>query len=183
MRQAYLSFPWGRLYEHHSNNGSFNVVRRDGDEDIIVQANIRRPENRSLADLDTLIRTYQEKPLEELVPYCRARRLARLPWPLRWLTWWGGLNWFGRRRAHNFGTFSVTTVCGHGAGTLHLVALLTSTLHYGLFDNAGNINMRLTIDHRVLDGVAAAQALVQLEKVLHTEILAELRGTPMALAA
>src|SRR5439155_10790332 len=103
LRQAYLSFPWGRLYEHYSNNASFNVVRRHGDENIIVQAHIRRPENRTLAELDAIIRRYQETPLDELVPYCRARRLASLPWPLRCLTWWVGLNWFGRRRAHNFG--------------------------------------------------------------------------------
>src|SRR5262249_60102873 len=105
LRQAYLTFPWGRLYEHRSNNASFNDVRRQGEEDIIIQGQIRRPENRSLAELDALIRMYQEKPLEEIVPHVRAQRLASLPWPIRWLTWWVGLNWFGRRRGHNFGTF------------------------------------------------------------------------------
>ena len=32
-------------------------------------------------------------------------------------------------------------------------------LHYGLFDAGGNLDVRLTFDHRVLDGAPMARAL------------------------
>ena len=81
---------------------------------------------------------------------------------------------FGRRRCHNFGTFGVTSVASQGAGLLQLCPLLTSTLHYGLFDDQGRIEVRLSWDHRVTDGVTMARALVDLEAVLNREVVREL---------
>ena len=83
---------------------------------------------------------------------------------------------FGRRRCHNFGTFGVTSVASHGAGVLCLIPLLTSMLHYGLFDKAGMLDMRLALDHRVMDGVTAARVLVEFERTLNGDILNELTG-------
>ena len=57
-----------------------------------------------------------------------------------------------------------------------LTPLLTSTLHCGMFDDRGNLPMRMTFDHRALDGANAARALVELEKVLLGEILEEVQG-------
>src|SRR5262249_60892271 len=110
-----------------AKTAAFNDARTDGDENVIVQGPIRQPENRSLTELDAIIRHHKVTPLAELPDHHRARKLARLPWPLRWLVWWGGLNWFGRRRAHNFGTFCVTSIAHHGAGTNNLLALPTPT--------------------------------------------------------
>jgi hypothetical protein len=95
------------------------------------------------------------------------------------------LNLLGRRRCHNFGTFGLTSVAGQGAGILNLVPLLTTTLHYGLFDEKGCLDVRLAFDHRVLDGALAAEALFQLETVLLGQILDEVRAlaAPTKLAA
>jgi hypothetical protein len=57
---------------------------------------------------------------------------------------------------------------------LALLPLVTSTLHYGLFDDRGNLPARITFDHRVLDGAFVARGLVELEEVLQTTILEEL---------
>ena len=100
--------------------------------------------------------------------------ISRLPWPLRLSLWWASLNIIGRRRCHNFGTFSVSSVAAQGEGLLHVIPVLTASLHYGLFDKAGNLDMRLTWDHRVLDGASAARVLVDLEAILQNEILDEL---------
>jgi pyruvate/2-oxoglutarate dehydrogenase complex dihydrolipoamide acyltransferase (E2) component len=43
--------------------------------------------------------------------------------------------------------------------------------------------MRLSIDHRVLDGALAARCLAELENVLNTQIRAELLGMKVARAA
>ena len=69
---------------------------------------------------------------------------------------------------------SVSSTSSEGAGILALRTLVTSTLHYGLFDDCGNLPARITFDHRVLDGAFVARGLVELEEVLQTTILEEL---------
>ena len=176
LRQAYMLFPWARLYEHGKNIASINVERQWGDEKVVVLARVRSPENRPIAALDAILRDYKETPLEKIKSFGRDMSVARLPWPVRRLLWWATLNVFGRRRAHNFGTFAVTSVAAHGAGALHIIPILTSQLHYGLLDDEGRLDMRLTFDHRVLDGVTAAKVLVALEGALANEILDEVEG-------
>jgi hypothetical protein len=174
LRRSYLSFPWPHLYEHPYSIVALNVERDLGGEAVVVQCLIRRPDNRSLAELGGIVRHYQTAPVEGMRWYQRARVMSRLPWPLRPLVWWGTLNVFGRRRCHNFGTFGLSSVAAQGASLLHLIPLLTATLHYGLLDEAGNLDVRLTWDHRVLDGAAAARILVEVEQTLQGDILAEL---------
>jgi hypothetical protein len=173
LRTSFLTFPYARLYEHRSNIATMNIERVVNSEKVILQLQIRRPETRTLEEIDALIQHHKEAPVEGLRAYKRARHLSLTPWPIRRLIWWGGLNVFGRRRAHNFGTFGMTTVAAQGAGVLHIIPLLTSTIHYGLFDDAGHLDMRMSFDHRVLDGATAARALIQMEEVLLTHIVKE----------
>ncbi len=109
--------------------------------------------------------------------------MSKVPWPVRPALWWATLNVFGRRRCHNFGTFGLSSVASQGAGLLTVVPLLTTSLHHGLFDENGGLEMRMTFDHRVLDGAAAARALVALERTLQTDILAELTGMRLRVVA
>ena len=128
----------------------------------------------ALAELDQIIRIYQQEPVESLKFFKRAIRMSKVPWIFRRLTWWVSLNLIGKLRAHNFGTFSVSSTASEGAGILALAPLVTSTLHFGLFDDRGNLPMRITFDHRVLDGAFVARGLVELEHVLKSTILEEL---------
>ena len=107
----------------------------------------------------------------------------RIPKPVRRLLWWLGLNVFARQRARFMGTFGVTSTGAFGAGVLQVLSPLTCTVHYSLFDAAGNIDVRLTFDHRVFDGRTAAHGLAELEGVLGQEILQELRSLSAAQAA
>jgi hypothetical protein len=173
LRRSYMTFPWPRYYEHPRNIANINVSRHVDGEDIVVQALVRSPENRSLGELDAIVRHYMDAPVEDLKAYRRVRRMSRVPTPLRRLLFWLTINWIGRRRCHNLGTFGITSVADRGAGILNLVPLLTSTLHYGLFDDKGCLDVRYAIDHRVLDGLPAADTLVALENALLGEILAE----------
>jgi hypothetical protein len=176
LRRCYLKFPWPHLYEHPHNVAAINVERRLATEDVILFCLIRSPENRSLEELDALLRRHKEAPVEELRSYQRAVGVSRIPWPLRRWFWWAALNVFGRRRCHNFGTFSLSSVASQGAGLLHMVAVLTSTLHYGLLEQ-GRIDVRVTWDHRVMDGATIARALADLEAVLNREIVRELTAS------
>jgi hypothetical protein len=177
LRTSYLTFPWPRFYEHSTNIATLNIDRQLADERVVIYAHIINPENHSLRDIDHVIHEYQNEPVGNLPSYRNAVRMSRVPWPFRRMLWWAALNILGSVRCHFFGTFGITTVGSQGAGITHLLPLLTSQLHYGMFDPAGGLDMRLSFDHRVLDGVTAALALADLENVLLGEILHECTGT------
>jgi hypothetical protein len=174
LRRSYMAFPRGRLYEHPYSILALNVERHLAGEAVVVQCLIRRPENRSLAELDGIVRSYQNEPVERMRWYRRALAMSKVPWPIRPLLWWATLNVFGRRRCHNFGTFGLSSVAEQGAGLLSLIPILTTMVHYGLFTEGGELDVRLTWDHRVMDGAAAARVLVELERALQTPLLEEL---------
>jgi hypothetical protein len=178
-----VSFPWARLYEHPHNIVTLNVDRETPAERVVLYCLIRGPENRTLAEVDAIVRHHKEAPLEQLRSYKRAVLTSRIPWPLRRLFWWASLNVFGRRRCHNFGTFGLTSVAAEGAGVLHIIPLLTSTLHYGLFDERDRLDVRLSWDHRIADGVTMSRVLVGLERMLNGELVAELNGPGLTRAA
>jgi hypothetical protein len=177
LRTSYLKFPWPRFYEHFSNIATLNIDRQLTLERIVLYANISSPENHTLEELDAITQNHQEGPLEDIPSYRTAVRMSRVPWPFRRLLWWVGLNILGHVRCHHFGTFGITSLGSQGAGVLHLVPLLTSTLHYGMFDPDGGLAMRLSFDHRVIDGTTAAGALADMEKVLLGEMVQECAGS------
>ena len=183
LRRVYMPLPWPRLYEHPYSTVSLNIERLLPDEPIVLQCLIKRPENRSLADIAAIVRENQTTPLEDLRWYRRSRTMGALPMPIRRMVWWTTLKVLGKVRSHNFGTYSVSSIAPQGAGILQLVPVLTSSLHYGLFHDDGSLDVRLTFDHRVLDGGTAARCMVELERTLQGRILSELHGMRRAAAA
>lgn len=182
LRQSYMKFPWPRLYEHPHSIATINIEREVAGENIVLYCLLRHPEDRPLADLDAVVRHHKQEPVRNLRSYHRSLAVSRIPWPVRHWFWWAALNVFGRRRCHNFGTFCVTSVAGEGAGLLRLIPLLTATLHYGLFDADHRLDMRLSWDHRVMDGATVARVLVDFENLLNREMVRELKQTPRAAA-
>ncbi|HEY7426561.1 MAG TPA: 2-oxo acid dehydrogenase subunit E2 [Gemmataceae bacterium] len=180
LRRAYMSFPRPHLYEHPINVASVAIERKFGDEDAVFFAHIRQPETLSLADIDQRLRRFKDEPMESIGDYRRILLMNRFPRPLRRLLWWIGLNVWGRKRAAFLGTSGITVYAGLGAASLHPLSLLTTTLNYGVIDPDGTVDVRLTYDHRVLDGATVARALAELERVLTHEVLAELRYLPAA---
>src|SRR5262249_19812038 len=151
----------------------FSIERRYQNEDVVFFVQGRRPERRSLTEIDAIIHACKDEPVESVKFFRRAIRLSKTPWPFRRLTWWERLNVSGKLRARNFGPIGIPTTSAEGAGILALLPLVTATLHYGLFDDRGNLPARITFDHRVLDGAFVARGLVELEEVLQTTILEE----------
>jgi hypothetical protein len=173
LRTSYLTAPWPRLYEHASNVATLNIDRQLAGERVVLYAHVPSPECLALHDLDAIIRAHQDGPVEGIPSYRHAVRLSRVPWPFRRLVWWAGLNLSGPVRCRHFGTFGVTSLGALGAGVTHLLPLLTSQVHYGMLDAAGGVDMRLSFDHRVLDGATAAEALADMEGALLGEITRE----------
>ncbi|MFZ4732778.1 MAG: 2-oxo acid dehydrogenase subunit E2 [Pirellulales bacterium] len=174
LRRCYLPLIWPHLYEHPINVANFSLERTYHGEPGVFFARIQRPEELSLCDLDALVRHYQSAPVETVPTFVQALRIGRLPRPLRRLIWAVGLYSDGACRGHFFGTFGISVVGSLGAAGLHILSPLTTTLNYGTFTNEGALDVRLTYDHRVLDGAPAARALRALEDVLHEIIRPEL---------
>lgn len=179
LRRSYLAFPWPRLYESGENIASIAIERQVEGEDAVLVAHKRHPERRSLAEIEEWLRYHRHTPPEEIGAFRRILQLARYPRPLRRLVWFLGMNW-GRHRERCLGTFGVSVTAGLGGAAIGVRSPLTTILHYGIFEPDGSIDVRLTFDHRVLDGGTVARVMRELEDTLHGEILAELKENRVA---
>jgi hypothetical protein len=177
LRRSYIRYPWPHLYEHSQAVAVVAVEREYRGEEVVLFVHLRGLVGRSLQDLDRQLRHSLSAPLDRVGTFRRSLRLARFPWPLRGWLMRLGLHGSGRLREKHFGTFVVSSPAAQGAGLLHLISGTTAAVHYGLFDAAGNIDVRLTFDHRVLDGATAARALSRMEAVLNGEVLEEHGGS------
>jgi hypothetical protein len=178
LRRIYCSFPWPHFYEHDESVGYFAVERLVDGASTVLFGHRQRPDQESLETLSAYVRSCQERPVEEMRMYRRFRRLAYLPTPLRRLLWRCARLIGGSMCVRYFGTFGISSTAPTGAGMNTILSVTTSTLHYGLFDEEGNLDFRLTFDHRVYDGALAGRTLVDLEATLLGEILAEVRALP-----
>lgn len=184
LRRAYMPLIVPHLYEHPEVVASFSLERVYNGEEGVFFTQVRQPELLSLWELDAIVRDHQTAPVESVPSFRRQLLLSRLPRPLRRLVWRLGLFADGAHRAHFFGTFGISVVASLGAAGLHLLSPLTTTINYGAFEEDGAIDVRLTYDHRVLDGANAARAIGELERALLGPVLDELRaGPPLVLSA
>lgn len=175
LRTAYRGFPWGHLYTHPFSVAMVMVERHVNGEDMPLNYRFRRPENQSLALLTEELRRAKTLPIDEVPIYRRMKMIGGLPGFLRRFVWWVGYHWSGGKRAHYYGTFALSSPAASGAGLTTILSPVALTLHYGLFDDTGRIVMRLTFDHRAIDGAPVARALADMEASLHGEILSELK--------
>ena len=173
MRRACLTLPWIRMYEYDAATAHVTTEVRIDDEDCLAFVPILSPELCPLAEIDRQLEACRQKP-EELPPLAAGRMAARFPRPFRRLAYWFVLNFSGWLRGKFFGTFGVTTVGNWGVESVRPIGPAISILHYGAISPDGKISIRLTYDHRVLDGVGPSQALNEMEAFLHTDILDEL---------
>jgi len=90
--------------------------------------------------------------------------------------WWYVANVSQRWRMRAFGTFGVSVTAGDGATALNLISPLSTSLNYGVFAADHTLPVRVHFDHRVVDGAPVARALGELEEVMNTDIVAELRA-------
>lgn len=176
LRRAYLSFPWPHLYEADASIASVAVARDYAGESAVFFAPIHSPETQSLAQLATHLHDFRTKPIEDIRPFARLVRYTRYPLPVRRFLWWLGLNLSGKHRAKTIGTFGLTVVAAAGGDLTRIVAPTATTLTYGPLGVDGSLDVHLHFDHRVLDGLTAANALAELERTLTGELLRELSG-------
>ena len=182
LRQAYIRWPYPRLYEHPRVELAMFVEKELAGENAVFGAKLREPGKKSLAELQDLIIDFRDCPLEKYAYFRQIVRLGRLPGLVRRMVLWSGLHLSGPRRAKHFGTGAISSLGQMGAEVYFAITPLTS---YFLFDRVqptGMVSTKLFFDHRVMDGREASKCLAELEAALQQDILAELQAPAIAAA-
>ncbi len=176
LRRAYLSFPWPHFYETEGSLASIAVERELEGEPAVLFGQLNRPDIQPLDQLQEALVRWRNTPVEDVRDFRKLLRFMRVPQPFRKLGWWYASKVSGRHRVRHFGTFGISTTASAGATCKNLIAPVPFTLNYGLLADDGSLEVRLHFDHRVIDGMPAARVLNELETVLQTTILDELRA-------
>jgi hypothetical protein len=169
-----MSWPIAHLYEHPETICALAVERQWRDEPAVFFGNVLAPEQLDLAAIQQVIRSYKERPINEIGRFRRQIRLGRSPWLVQRAVIWGALHLSGRQRVYRFGTFGVTNYGQWGAESLRPLSPTTSLLTLGPIDD-GYGAVKIVYDHRVLDGAFVARCLAELEDTLNTQIVQELK--------
>lgn len=177
LRRNWMTFPWARIYEHPVSECAVLVEREWQGEELILGAKVYGPENMSLDDLDGYVRRFQNEPVWSVSDFRQLLRIARYPAPLRRFVFWSSLCWSGFKRCKRFGTFMVSSLGNFGVMATVPRMPLTAYLLFGPISPDGRVEVGLTFDHRVMDGRHAARALEDVERILNTALLGELRKT------
>jgi 2-oxoacid dehydrogenases acyltransferase (catalytic domain) len=175
LRRNWITFPWARIYEHPVSECIVPVEREWQGDDLLLYGKVYGPENMSLADLDGYVRRFQNEPVWSVSAFRQLLRIARYPTLLRRFLFWSTLNWSGFKRCKRFGTFVVTSLGNFGCMIAVPRMPLTAYLVFGPIAHDGRVEVGLTFDHRVMDGRHAARALEDVERILNTALLGELR--------
>lgn len=183
LRRSLSTVPYRRLYEHACTVAAISAERELADGPAVLVFQVRRPEITPLSVIDAKFRLAKLAPVSDLGEFRRMLRLARLPLPLRRLAWWLGLRVSPRWREKYFGTFGVTSSITAGGSIISPIAPLPVVWTFGPVDDDGSLLLRLTFDHRVLDGVAASRGLVAAEAAIRGPVLEELRSLARPLRA
>lgn len=175
LRRAFIKIPWPHFYEYPVSIGNIYIEREYGGEPCLFSMLINDLETISLRQADRLLLHDATAPIDEIKKFRHALQISRLPRPLRRLLWWLGLN-IGRHRATYFGTFAISVYSALNAESLHPLTPWTTLLNYGVISSSGNVVVRITYDHRVMDGATVARVLARLEEILNTVVTDELKS-------
>lgn len=176
LRRAFIRWPIPHLYEHPVVECAVTVERDWRGEAVTLGAKIRQPESTSVQEISEHLRRFREAPVESISAFRQILRLGRLPWPIRRFVFWQTLTWSGPKRAKRFGTFMASSLGTLGVHQEHPIAPFTTHFSFGPIAADGSLTARIVYDHRVTDGRTIGRCLEDLQSVLDTELLSELRG-------
>ncbi|MFM8892915.1 MAG: hypothetical protein ACKOTB_15105 [Planctomycetia bacterium] len=140
------------------------VNRLEDGQDRLLWGRLARPDQLPLPVIQRFVVDCGTKPVEEM--FRRQLQLEMLPGFLRRTILRWNIGSGSPKRATRIGTFSLSTLAGLGATNRFHPPICTTSLAYAPLDPEGRCVVTLIADHRILDGVAAARALVALEETL-----------------
>jgi hypothetical protein len=175
-RRTHIPLPWPHLWQADESVASVAVERQFEGEPTVFFGFLRAPDARPLSDLAAELEQWKTRPVEEVRPFARQIRYARMSLVARRFAWKYATAWAGHMKVRNFGTFAVSLTGAGGATALNLVHPLAVGINTGVLLPDGTLPVRLSFDHRVHDGMPVARALEELEEVLCTDLVAELNA-------
>ncbi|MBW3543235.1 MAG: 2-oxo acid dehydrogenase subunit E2 [Planctomycetes bacterium] len=176
LRQTYMPWPLPYIYEHPVSSARMTIARDYRGEEWVFFLQVLEPENRTLIELQDLIRHAREAPIESITKFRQQLIFSRFPRFLRRIAWWVTLNVSARKRIARFGTFGVTTVSAAGAISIKPPSVYTTMLTFGPVSETGDVRLTIIYDHRVMDGMVIARCLARLEELLNTVVADELQA-------
>lgn len=182
LRQAWIPFPYPRIYEHPISECGVLIEREVQGAPAVLGTKIRAPEELSLLQIDLHLKEVREKPVEKVSSFRQLLRLARLPWPFRRWFLWRVISMCGYRRARRLGTFIISSLGNYGVEQMHPLTALTTYFTFGPISSDGDVTLKVIYDHRVMDGRTVARILVRLDEVLNSVLLDEIRRLSRAAA-
>ena len=172
LRRAYCKLPWPHFYELEHSVGILPITRDLNGEEIVMMAQFRDPAATTLSNLNDALHHMKTAPLRSIKSFDRALKVAALPFPLRRLAFWLGLN-FGRQHRKYFATFAVSAM--GLVEPVYAIHPLPSLLTFGPLDFENTqVDLTLSFDHRVYDGMTAVRAFSAIEAALNGPIATEL---------
>jgi hypothetical protein len=175
LRRIHAMLPTPRLLEVPRAIGCILIERHDQGEAIVMAERFLDLPGTPLPILGALLTAAKNSPVWNHRPTYRLLRLLRLPWPLRRLLLLWGLA-TARPMLRYGGTFAVSSVGGQGASIVDSISPLPVFLAFGPIDDAGRVEVFMAFDHRVMDGIAAAEALQALQAMLEGALAAEVEA-------
>lgn len=175
LRQAFVRFPAARIYEHPKAVAGIVVSKEYAGDECLFVFHLHDPGRKAVADLDARVRAAKTNPVSATGAFRRAVRVGKLPGIVRRPAW-GLLDWSGAWRVGQLGTFGVSATAGLGAAAVTLRTPWAVAFHYDVFRPDGTLPVRVTFDHRVLDGRAACRILAAVEAALTGPVRAELES-------
>ena len=174
LRRTYLSVPWPHLYEYPRSVAIIAIEREYAGEPVVLGCVIKDPGLLPVREINQRIRTAAHVPIGASNDFRRVVRLAALPLLIRRAAMWIGLS-LGGPRANYFGTFAISAVAAFGGDLITPRSVWTTLLSYGVLDADGCLDVRITFDHRAVDGATIARALARLEEILNGPVLSEVQ--------
>ena len=173
LRSSFFRWPYPRLYESRYTVISCSVNRKVNGEDRLFFGRLRWPESKSLREVQDELLRYQQEPVEQIFKEQVAAQAV--PTFLRRIGWWWRMRVNASQRTRRIGSASISTLANYGVRNRLHPCIFTSSLDYSPLSEDGQMSLTIQCDHRVLDGVAAAEALLSIGQHLRETLVDELR--------
>lgn len=171
-RQTWYRWPVASIYQHPTSVGVLTVSRKHKEQQWLFWQLIESPDSLSLLEIQAYINQAVTDPPKQV--FRDQVRLASLPTFLRRICWAWNLHVARKGRATRLGTFFLSTLAGKGAEIQLPPSIQSTCLTYGPLLPDGTCRVTLAYDHRLFDGVLAAEGLKRLEHVLLETLETEL---------
>lgn len=174
LNQVYVRYPWPHLYQHDSVVCMMTFTREFENENRLFFARFSNAHQYSLTDLQERYNHLMEAPVNEIRQFRHQIRFAKFPRLIRRLGWRLMFDWWPSKRASHVGTIGMSFSGYRGIyGNRHL-GPVTSILGVDPTPRNDESRLTLTFDHRILDGIPAANTLESIQRTLNNQIKTEL---------